>query len=138
MKIASAFRITRCSPDIHLFVARRSVLTSARAMASAPPPAAVRLEVQDRIELTEAEAALFDTLLAAAKHAGTGTVLRCAGGWVRDKLLGRQSPDIDVALDNMLGREFAEKVRCKKLYRVSSACIRRVILLARNIVRKGP
>jgi tRNA nucleotidyltransferase/poly(A) polymerase len=40
----------------------------------------------------------------------TNTVLRCAGGWVRDKLLGRDSLDIDIALDNMLGKDFAEKV----------------------------
>ena len=29
---------------------------------------------------------------------------------MRDKLLGRQSLDIDIALDDMLGREFAERV----------------------------
>lgn len=34
----------------------------------------------------------------------------CAGGWVRDKLLGRDSLDIDIALDNCLGKDFAEKV----------------------------
>jgi tRNA nucleotidyltransferase (CCA-adding enzyme) len=30
-----------------------------------------------------------------------------AGGWVRDKLLGKQSNDIDIALDDMMGQEFA-------------------------------
>ena len=30
--------------------------------------------------------------------------------WVRDKLLGRESEDIDVALDNMMGRDFADIV----------------------------
>lgn len=43
-------------------------------------------------------------------QAGLKTTLRCAGGWVRDKLMGRESLDIDIALDNMMGREFAEKV----------------------------
>lgn len=66
--------------------------------------------MQDKITLTDEEQVLFDTLLAAAKFAGTGTVLRAAGGWVRDKLLGKDSKDIDIALDNMLGRDFAEKV----------------------------
>jgi hypothetical protein len=67
--------------------------------------------VRDRVVLSEQEEALFATLLAAARAAGTGTVLRAAGGWVRDKLLGRASVDIDIALDNMYGKDFAEKVR---------------------------
>lgn len=71
---------------------------------------ATSVAVREQITLTDEEKALFDTLLAAAQHAGTGTVLRCAGGWVRDKLLGKESKDIDIALDNMLGKEFAEKV----------------------------
>jgi hypothetical protein len=73
--------------------------------------------VKDQITLTAEEQELFSLLLEAAKHAGTGTTLRCAGGWVRDKLLGLESKDIDVALDNMLGRDFAGKVRC-------CACVR--------------
>lgn len=35
-------------------------------------------------------------------------VLRCAGGWVRDKMLGLQSTDIDIALDTMLGEQFGQ------------------------------
>ena len=34
--------------------------------------------------------------------------MRVAGGWVRDKLLGKESDDIDIALDDMLGEEFAK------------------------------
>lgn len=67
--------------------------------------------VKDTVSLTPQEQELFDVLLAAAQHAGSGTVLRCAGGWVRDKLLGRDSDDIDIALDNLMGKDFAEKVR---------------------------
>ncbi len=37
-------------------------------------------------------------------------MLRCAGGWVRDKLLGLESADIDVALDNLSGKDFADIV----------------------------
>ena len=41
------------------------------------------------------------------------TVLRVAGGWVRDKLIGKESSDIDIALDDMYGEEFAEIIRLK-------------------------
>ncbi|KAJ1650615.1 CCA tRNA nucleotidyltransferase, mitochondrial [Dispira simplex] len=37
--------------------------------------------------------------------------LRIAGGWVRDKLLGLESSDIDVAVDIMTGYELAQLVR---------------------------
>lgn len=37
-------------------------------------------------------------------------MLRVVGGWVRDKLLGKESSDIDVALDCTTGKEFAERV----------------------------
>ena len=67
-------------------------------------------QVHDTISLNEEEKELLGTLLEAAQHAGCGTVLRCAGGWVRDKLLGRESLDIDVALDNMMGKDFADLV----------------------------
>ncbi len=38
-------------------------------------------------------------------------VLRWAGGWVRDKLLGVESYDIDTAINSMTGFPFAEKMR---------------------------
>ena len=75
--------------------------------------AAAMHTVMEQITLTQEEQELFSLLLEAAKHAGTGTTLRCAGGWVRDKLLGKESKDIDVALDNMLGRDFADKARVR-------------------------
>ena len=36
--------------------------------------------------------------------------MRVAGGWVRDKLLGLESDDIDIALDDMMGQEFAKMI----------------------------
>ncbi|RAH67713.1 tRNA adenylyltransferase [Aspergillus aculeatinus CBS 121060] len=36
----------------------------------------------------------------------SGTVLRFTGGWVRDKLLGVDSQDIDVGINNMTGYQF--------------------------------
>ncbi|KAI9783426.1 MAG: CCA tRNA nucleotidyltransferase, mitochondrial [Peltula sp. TS41687] len=38
-------------------------------------------------------------------------VLRFTGGWVRDKLLGVDSQDIDVAINNMTGYQFALKMQ---------------------------
>ncbi|KAG2428657.1 hypothetical protein HXX76_011362 [Chlamydomonas incerta] len=68
------------------------------------------MDVRGTIQLTDKEREIFDTLLAAARQAGSSTTLRCAGGWVRDKLLGRGSDDIDIALDDCLGKDFAELV----------------------------
>lgn len=68
------------------------------------------VEVRESVELTEKEERIFRRLLDVVRHFGLGTQLRVAGGWVRDKLLGKDSADIDIALDNMTGRSFCEKV----------------------------
>lgn len=68
-------------------------------------------DISNVVELNETEEKLFSELLESSKMAGLSqTTLRCAGGWVRDKLMGRESLDIDIALDNMLGKEFADTV----------------------------
>jgi tRNA nucleotidyltransferase/poly(A) polymerase len=58
--------------------------------------------------LTEQEAKVFTALLDASTEMGKQTTLRAAGGWVRDKLLGGESSDIDIALDNVPGDVFSE------------------------------
>lgn len=68
------------------------------------------MAVKDRIDLTEKEEKIFRRLLDVVDHFKLNTQLRVAGGWVRDKLLGKDCYDIDVALDNMLGREFCQKI----------------------------
>ncbi|XP_024541362.1 putative CCA tRNA nucleotidyltransferase 2 [Selaginella moellendorffii] len=68
------------------------------------------VEIRDTVKLSAEEEKIFDRLLAVERHFGLGTQLRVAGGWVRDKLLGKDCYDIDIALDNMLGRDFCEKV----------------------------
>ncbi|RLN86834.1 hypothetical protein BBJ28_00008191 [Nothophytophthora sp. Chile5] len=76
---------------------------------AAPPSAPVAL--QPAIRLTSAEEKLFAFLLdVAAQDAANGAVLRVAGGWVRDKLLGRDSDDVDIVLDRMTGSAFADLV----------------------------
>ncbi|PRT55416.1 CCA tRNA nucleotidyltransferase, mitochondrial [Wickerhamiella sorbophila] len=42
-----------------------------------------------------------------ARQTGKQLTLRITGGWVRDKLLGRPSHDLDVAIDQATGEEFA-------------------------------
>ncbi|XP_057742480.1 tRNA nucleotidyltransferase cca2-like isoform X4 [Arachis stenosperma] len=69
------------------------------------------LQVRDKIELSDIERRIFDRLLATLRHFNLQTQLRVAGGWVRDKLLGKDCYDIDIALDNMMGTEFVDKVR---------------------------
>ena len=64
------------------------------------------------IKLTPAEVKLFGILLETA--GGSGSILRVAGGWVRDKLLGRPGGnDIDVAVAGESGASFAEKLASK-------------------------
>ena len=41
------------------------------------------------------------------------TTLRVAGGWVRDKLLGKESMDIDITLDDIKGIDFVRLVDAK-------------------------
>lgn len=67
-------------------------------------------QVKDHIDLTEHEEKIFNCLLQVVEQFNLKTQLRVAGGWVRDKLLGDECYDIDIALDNMYGREFCEKV----------------------------
>jgi len=84
--------------------------------------------IEANINLHASEEKLFRLLLRATKDQGLNTTLRVAGGWVRDKLLeaSNHSPaegllagsapvnaskiDIDIALDNMVGAEFAVKL----------------------------
>ncbi|CAM0950162.1 unnamed protein product [Alopecurus aequalis] len=68
------------------------------------------VEVRESVELTEEEERIFGRLLDVVRHFGLGTQVRVAGGWVRDKLLGKDSTDIDIALDNMTGQNFCERV----------------------------
>lgn len=68
------------------------------------------LPAHGRIELTSQETSLFAKLLEVVGAAQSHTTLRVAGGWVRDKLLGLHSEDIDIALDNLMGEAFANMI----------------------------
>ena len=60
---------------------------------------------------TEIFSILAEAALALSDKGSKGdVVVRVAGGWVRDKLLRLESDDIDVALENCSGMEFANQV----------------------------
>lgn len=65
------------------------------------------------LQLNEDEARLRTMLLDAAKHINPEKPpeLRFAGGWVRDKLLGLESHDIDIAINDMTGENFGLQMK---------------------------
>ncbi|CAD7922385.1 unnamed protein product [Amoebophrya sp. A120] len=62
------------------------------------------------VKLTDTERLIFRVFLDTCKHFELKTTLRAAGGWVRDKLLDIASDDLDIAVDDGTGEEFADKV----------------------------
>ncbi|KAL9647545.1 hypothetical protein ABK040_006901 [Willaertia magna] len=74
------------------------------------PDGPLTKENQPKIEISESEKKVFNFLIEVNNYFKLGTTLRVAGGWVRNKLLGLDGDDIDIALDNLMGAEFAEYV----------------------------
>eukprot|EP00826_Nyctotherus_ovalis_P043299 TRINITY_DN4542_c0_g1_i1.p1 TRINITY_DN4542_c0_g1~~TRINITY_DN4542_c0_g1_i1.p1 ORF type:complete len:263 (+),score=33.72 TRINITY_DN4542_c0_g1_i1:143-931(+) len=66
---------------------------------------------ESKISLTDYEKQLFKELLEIVSVKKLSTTLRVAGGWVRDKIMGKESADIDITLDNLSGKEFAELIK---------------------------
>jgi len=64
-------------------------------------------QADPQLQLTPLEKELFGHVLACCRQLNPSPEVRVAGGWVRDKLLGLESDDIDLALDIMSGEEFA-------------------------------
>lgn len=69
-----------------------------------------------QISLTEQEATLRQLLLDVSTYIGTQEgctkpELRFTGGWVRDKLLGSTSVDIDIGIDTMTGFQFGNLMK---------------------------
>ena len=67
--------------------------------------------MKNQVSLTDQENTLRQLLLDTANYVGaldgcTRPELRFTGGWVRDKLLGHASHDIDIGIDNMTGHRF--------------------------------
>jgi hypothetical protein len=89
-------------------IVNSNVLCGPRIRATRRAPAC--MAVSRVITPTESEEKLFKILTDTLRYRGIKSTLRCAGGWVRDKLLGLESDDIDIAIDDMLGKEFADHV----------------------------
>ncbi|NJL70085.1 MAG: CCA tRNA nucleotidyltransferase [Candidatus Competibacteraceae bacterium] len=62
------------------------------------------------IPLNDKEQQIFDFLKQARDASAPGVEMRVAGGWVRDKMLGVESDDIDIAISRMSGFEFARAI----------------------------
>ncbi|CAH7689658.1 tRNA nucleotidyltransferase [Phakopsora pachyrhizi] len=73
-----------------------------------------QITVNSNISLEPSESELFRSLRESVDQIRfkvndqTSLELRVAGGWVRDKLLGVQSKDLDIAVSSLTGLEFAE------------------------------
>jgi tRNA nucleotidyltransferase/poly(A) polymerase len=63
------------------------------------------------IQLDQQEARIFDLLKAVKAGMGLATEFRVAGGWVRDKMLGLESDDIDIAVSNMTGADIVRAIK---------------------------
>ena len=60
--------------------------------------------------ITADERELFELLKGITSVVAPNVTLRVAGGWVRDKLLGKESNDIDIMVDNMSGEKIARLI----------------------------
>ena len=79
--------------------------------AESDPRSSTYRAMQRSLELTPLEATLRRMLLDVAESTEEKPELRFAGGWVRDKIRGEASSDIDVAISSMTGLEFASRMR---------------------------
>ena len=71
-------------------------------------PTIVKEAALNQIQLNEIEKKIFDFIIYVNDKYELGLTFRCAGGWIRDKMLGKDSDDIDIAIDKMTGSQFGE------------------------------
>lgn len=85
---------------------------------------------QTKILLTQQEQRIFAIILEVSRK--MNTTARVCGGWVRDRIIGKQSDDIDIALSSITGKKFEVALR---QYGVShpEASIGKSYVIAENI-----
>lgn len=81
--------------------------------ASGVPVFECRLNKCPMIHFSENEEKIANVIREYARSLDPPTVARFAGGWVRDKVMGMPSSDIDVTLDNISGYSFATGLSAK-------------------------
>lgn len=65
----------------------------------------MNIEIKQQLNPNEKE--IFEILLNVSKKYFGGIPVRVAGGWVRDRILGKESNDIDIMLEDVSGHDFA-------------------------------
>lgn len=95
----------------------------AGAVSPSPPPSPPPLSrpARDCLTLNENEQRIFQLLEECCRDCQLPVTLRVAGGWVRDKLLGLECHDFDIAIDRMMGQQFAAHLRSYLLSRAIPA-----------------
>ncbi|KAH7415438.1 hypothetical protein KP509_14G043600 [Ceratopteris richardii] len=96
--------------QLHLFPRRSRFVAFCCETSVIAPVQPRKIFMENSIHISTLEEKIFDTLKAVLIHFELKTQLRVAGGWVRDKLLGKESHDIDIALEDMHGKSFCERV----------------------------
>lgn len=66
-------------------------------------PFIIPKDLKLNISLNEIETKIFKFLLS---NNPSKSIFRVAGGWVRDKLLGKENDDIDITIDNITGQQY--------------------------------
>ena len=68
------------------------------------------MDIDIRKKLNSTEKEVFKILLEVSKQYFNNTPVRIVGGWVRDKILGEESSDIDIMTVDVAGIDFARAV----------------------------
>lgn len=102
----------------HLYRTQNPFALFTRRLNTSTMTSPLRLNPLDpKIQLTPEESRIrsllveFCNVFNAANPDRDPVVLRITGGWVRDKLLGLASQDIDIGINNLTGLEFAENLK---------------------------